>query len=61
MSDFTKKQMKILRGNYGTIANDLGCSLQYVILVIKGKRPCNTELAHKIIEKANSLLKVFEA
>ena len=57
---FSDKQIKILRGNQGTIANITGCSLQYVMAVIKGRRGQNTELAKRIVEKCQELLNVLE-
>lgn len=57
---FTNKQIKVLRGNFEDIGESVGCSVQYVMAVVKGRRPQDTELAKRIIEKCQKLLDVFE-
>ena len=58
---FSDKQMKILRGSHGNIAEATGCSVVYVRSLLKGRRSKNSELAKKVIEKCQELIKVLEA
>lgn len=59
MTEFDQKQVKILKGSFTRIAALVGCTPEYVAMIIKSKRPCKAKTARAVIEKANELLAVL--
>ena len=60
MTEFNKKQIKILKGQYSAIARSCNVSPQYTGLVIAGKRQQNTKVAKEIVRKAKAILLVLD-
>lgn len=62
MTDFTKKQIKILKGNYRAIARACDCTPEYVVKVLAGKVGSRRggPKADAVKEKARQLLNILE-
>jgi len=62
MTNFNTTQIKILKGTYSTIAQSIGCTREYVAMVIKNKRGNKRSgpTADAIRQKANDLLAVLD-
>ena len=59
MPYFDQKQIKILKGSFTRIAALVGCTPEYVAMVVKSKRPCRAKTAKAVIEKAKEVLAVL--
>ena len=59
MTDFNQKQMEVLKGNLTRIAKKVGCSRNYVSLVLSDHIIRNSKKAREIRETASKLLAVL--
>jgi hypothetical protein len=59
MDKFSKKEIKLLKGHLTGIARSVGCSRQYVDMVIKNPTGAETDKINSIVEKAKSLIKIL--
>lgn len=59
MLKYSDTEKKILRSNMGNIARSVGCSLQYVSSVLKGRVVRDSKTTRAIHLKATEILKVL--
>jgi hypothetical protein len=59
MANFSEKEIKLLKGHLAAIARSVGCSRQYVDMVIKKPSGAETPKINSIVEKAQAIIRIF--
>lgn len=56
---FDEKQIKDLKGQYSAIARSCGVTLEYVRLLLAGKRQQKSEKSQEVLKKAKAILEIL--